>query len=157
VSDEQLPLAALAQGPGTDHAPPAKPSVPPFVDHLGNAAKRKVGVLGWEWCTSEAIDVGVGADCASCDFLLTGGVQRTLTRGPRKGHRTWKGCDITRVVVTRAELDAELASHEATTGRCHRCDGDGRVVTSVHVNPDKTLATTTGPCGRCSGTGKPPC
>lgn len=154
MTDEQLPLAALGAVAGPDHAHPAAPSDPPFVDHLGNVAARKVGIPGWRWYTSEVVDTG--GEPGTCDFLLTGSVPRSLTRGPRKGQLTFKGCDLTRVVVTRAELDTELARHEAVTGRCHRCDGSGRVVTSAHVNPDQTLTKRVGACSRCGRSGRPP-
>jgi hypothetical protein len=53
---------------------------------------------GWAWCRSEVIG-------ESGHFLVTGGVPRTLTRGPRKGRRTWKGAALTQYVITKAQVD----------------------------------------------------
>lgn len=88
----------------------------PHVDHLSNLAARKLGKPGWRWCKSEAATGG---------FVLTGAVPRLLERGPRKGQPTWAGVPLERVILTRAEVDAEVrgegarreeqAAHDAAT------------------------------------------
>ena len=94
-----------------DDIPPASDQ-PPFF--LGDIAARKSGVPGWQWFHSEVVGP---------DFMLEGGVPRKLKTGKRKGQVTWKGQPTTRVVVTRAELDAEMQAYEARTGKCCGCNG----------------------------------
>lgn len=127
-----------------DDIPPASDQ-PPFF--LGDIAARKSGVPGWQWFHSEVVGP---------DFMLEGGVPRKLKTGKRKGQVTWKGQPTTRVVVTRAELIAEMQAYETTTGKCRECAGAKRVCRSVSVNDDKTVTRTYGDCRRCKGTGSPP-
>lgn len=92
--------------------------------------------LGWE-----ATDDG--------GSILTGGQTRELTRGPRKGRRTYSGQKF-RVVVTRAEEDAERDEYERTTGFCAACVGSGRQFEKW----SKDHGTWYGDCEKCNGTGK---
>lgn len=57
---------------------------------------------GWAWCRSEVV-----GERPNDAFLIEGGIPRVITRGPRRGHRTWKGSVLTQYVITRAQLDEE--------------------------------------------------
>jgi hypothetical protein len=53
---------------------------------------------GWAWCRSTVID-------GSGHFLVEGGIPHTITRGPRKGRRTWKKSVLTQYVITKSDMD----------------------------------------------------
>jgi len=55
---------------------------------------------GWAWCRSEVI-----GDKPHDAFVIEGGIPRIISRGPRKGKRTWKGVELTRYVLSRAQVD----------------------------------------------------
>jgi hypothetical protein len=94
----------------------------------------------WQWYKVERIDPDA--------TLMEGGVPRLLTRGPRKGKPTWKGCKLERCIVTDVEVAAEQKSYEATTGSCHRCLGTGEVLHGW----SKYEGSKYRPCPRCKGT-----
>jgi len=111
--------------------------------HLSSVAIRKRGVPGWEpyrWAV-------VGSDTVA----VTGGIPRLLTRGPRKGQKTWDGPGQTEY-VTRAEQDAEFVRYENDTGRCGECFGSGEKLKSWHHIDGATYM----PCPRCNGSKEAP-
>lgn len=71
---------------------------------IDRVAVRKAGnIEGWEPFYYERIsDAG--------DVLVKGCVPRILTRGPNKGAKTARGCDVVSVVVTSEECKAEEAT-----------------------------------------------
>lgn len=75
---------------------------------------------GWSWCRSEV----VGDAEHSTTFLITGGVPRTLTRGPRKGRRSWDKSVLTGYVITRADMD-ETKADQLTKQLLASPDGAG--------------------------------
>lgn len=72
------------------------------VEHVHSPPK------GWAWCKSETIG-------EAGHFLVTGGIPRTLTRGPRKGGRTWDKSKLSQYVITRAQVDEAEAAHDSGT------------------------------------------
>lgn len=113
------------------------------VDHSENVALRKLGELpegfafsGWEI---------IGPDCV----LYRGGVTRKITRGPRKGERTWD--KIThKVAVTQSEIIDEKRRYETETGNCAECSGTGEVWAGWHHINGHRYKT----CTKCGGSGK---
>jgi hypothetical protein len=109
--------------------------------HMETVAIRKAGIPGWEPYLYERIGDGV---------LMTGGIPRILKSGPRKGRKTWDRKDSTRVVVTRAETDAEQVRYEAETGNCGTCFSKGETVVVWSAADGEKYAT----CKHCNGTGR---
>ena len=122
---------------------PKEPSI--FITHAEVVAARKAGnIPGWEPYRWER----VGSD----SVLITGGVPRLITRGPRKGELTWAGCVSQSEVVTNAERAAEYARYEQDTGGCGECMSTGRRPGSPRdVNHPKYTV-----CPRCQGSTKAP-
>lgn len=116
-----------------------------MTSHQVEVARRKLAPLpeGWEVFRFQRM----GPDAT----LLTGGVPRILTRGPRKGRKQWSGGHLT-VAVTDAEVAAEHARYEATTGHCGDCFSTGRVWDRWSAGE----GSSTKPCARCAGTGVAP-
>jgi hypothetical protein len=108
--------------------------------HIDTVAIRKAAIEGWEPYRYQAI----GSDGS----LITGGIPRILTRGPRKGKKTWDGKG-TQVVVTKAEIDAEKVRYTVETGNCPECYGTGEIFASWHHE----RGTTYKPCPHCNATG----
>lgn len=105
--------------------------------HWEAIAKRKAGDIdGWEWG-----DVRAAGD----DLIVRGGVPNP---GPR--FRKWKGVQLTEVVVTKAEEQAEYERYERETGGCGECFGEGQVLADWHRETGKEYR----PCPVCGGTGK---
>lgn len=111
------------------------------VCHTDAVAIRKSGIVGWEPFAWEVI----GTD----GMLITGGVPRHLTRGPRKGQKTWRGSKSSKVVVTRTEVDCEEARYMAETGNCGKCYGIGRVMVGWSVAEGEKYSA----CKACGGKG----
>lgn len=108
-------------------------------------AREKLGAPEeWRWVRLEA----VGRD----DTLVEGGVPRTLKSGPNKGKATWRDVRLERAVVTRAELVKAQTAFERETGKCHRCQGEGKQVAAAHSDGSVDLID----CARCNGTGSAP-
>lgn len=120
---------------------PTKYSRPHFWEEV---AKRKVGDPKWEWYRSEVI--------GEHDFLLEGGEPRLISKGPRKGQRSWKHLSptqIKKVVVTEAEIKQAEADYERDTGKCHACGGTGQ----EWWGWDRATGDKVKPCRRCEATG----
>lgn len=83
--------------------------------------------------------------------ILEGGPTRIVTRGPRKGRRSFvdKG-RLTTIIVTRNEEDAVRAEYERETGHCSACLGSGR----EFAKWDHVTGTWFRTCKKCDGTGK---
>lgn len=112
---------------------------------IEDIARRKLGAPPeWTWCKSERI----GTDA----FMLEGGIPRKLKSGPRKGRNTFKDCELAKVVVTDAEVKAEKAAYEASTGLCCECRGEK--VTTARWST--TEGRETRECRRCKGSGTAP-
>lgn len=111
--------------------------------HIDTVAIRKSGVEGWEPFRYEFIEPD--------STLVTGGIPRILTRGPRKGKKTWDGKG-TRTVVTRAEIEAEKQLYASVTGHCPECYGEGQ----ISVGWSAAEGTKYKPCSHCDATGKAP-
>lgn len=112
---------------------------------IEDIARRKLSAPPeWTWCKSERI----GNDA----FLLEGGIPRKLRSGPRKGCNTFRGCELTRVIVTDAEVKAEKAAYEAATGLCCECLGEKVTFASWSAAEGRK----TRECRRCNGSGNAP-
>lgn len=111
------------------------------VCHTDAVAIRKAAIDGWEPFAWEVI----GTD----GMLITGGIPRLLTRGPRKGKKTWARSASSKVVVTRVEVDAEEARYVAETGNCGKCYGIGRVMVGWSATEGEKYSA----CKACDGKG----
>ena len=108
--------------------------------HMDVVAKRKAGnIEGWEPWYYERLGGGV---------VIKGGIPRLITRGPRKGEKTWDTQNSQTVVVSSEDIDREFHRFEAETGKCGECMGEGKTVASAGVS-----GTTYRECKVCKGTG----
>lgn len=89
----------------------------------------------------------------SSGMLLTGAVTRAVYKsGPRKGMRNWKLRDKSTdlpVFITYAERDAYVTSWEASTGKCSRCEGEGKTPAGWSTATGQTYRD----CPKCGGSG----
>lgn len=120
------------------------------VDFFNVVARKKLGVgIDWIWCKSEVIgEPGVGG----ADFLIEGGVPRTLKSGPNKGKPSWRGVPLLRCVVTKRELVEAQSNYEASTGRCHVCQGAGKQPWGWSATDGRRYRD----CKRCAATSEAP-
>jgi hypothetical protein len=81
-------------------------------------------------------------------FLLNFGQERIITKGKRKGQRTWKG-EQQQAFVTDAEIKKAEGEWEKQTGKCHVCGGDGQESFGWNAKTGTTYDT----CTRCGGAG----
>lgn len=151
---------------GTPDAPPAPPLKPAEAEHpqpvdvMNRVAARKAGGKpGWHWCSSEVVGRPPhGTPRDQVHFLVEGAVPVGVwASGKRKGRPKWpkrEACD--RVVVTGAEIDAEVLAVEAETGKCHPCAGTGREIYGFKTDTDGKHVRLVRGCTRCNATGKPP-
>lgn len=112
--------------------------------HMNTVAARKAGdIPGWEPWFYERVGGGL---------IIKGGIPRLISKGPRKGKKTWDPKESQTVVVTPEEVEREYQRYEAETGKCGECFGDGKVVASAGVS-----GTTYRECKVCGGSGKAKC
>ena len=112
------------------------------INHAANVAKRKLSPLpsGFEFSGWEI----VGPDTV----VFRGGVARKISRGPRKGQRTWD--KIThKVAVTKAEEQEEVNRYESETGKCAECGGTGEMWAGWNHKTGHCYSE----CTKCSGSG----
>lgn len=85
------------------------------LQHIEAAARRKLGVSeGWKAYQFEAV---------TGSYIVVGSIPvGVFANGPRKGKPKWKG-DGKKVIVTGAEVEAEIAHYVAATGNCPHCLG----------------------------------
>lgn len=76
-------------------------------------------------------------------------VTRYATKGKRKGLPIYDG-PRRKVAVTLSEEKAEKARHEAETGNCGECWGDGKELAGW----DHITGTEWRDCRKCAGSGK---
>ncbi len=123
---------------------------PKPVDHLNAATKHVLGITSptWRWKSSERVDKTCKRDLG---FIVVGSETTPITKGPRKGQLRWIG-EENRVVLTRADLNAQLTRFESATGDCGECYGTGKTAGRVSV----TKGTSYRACKRCAGSGRKP-
>ena len=103
-------------------------------------AESKVGIPGWQAEAWE--DIGG-------DSIVEGSVPDGFYRsGPRKGKPRFTR-PRTKVVVTKAELQAAATAYEAETRKCWDCKGSGQ----VWAGWSKAEGTKYRTCSRCDGSG----
>lgn len=115
----------------------------PHMNHLESAARRKLkAVPDWKAYSYEVV-----GDC----YLIEGKIpEGTYAKGARKGQPRWGKADGQKTVLTQADVDAEIALYEKTTGSCRDCFGNGKTLVKASVKE----GTVFGPCSRCGGSGK---
>lgn len=69
-------------------------------DVISRTARQKLGRPA-EWIYKSSRMIGTGPDRV---YLVTGGIPRALTRGPRKGQRVFDGVALDEVVITPTEI-----------------------------------------------------
>lgn len=117
-----------------------------MIDFYDIIAKERGVPADWRWFKIEA-----KGDGAHVVFLLTGAVPNgVISRGKYKGKPKYDKSTQRELVITRAELDAAHDTWERETGKCYRCNGTGKVITSAHANGERTYRD----CRRCDGTSK---
>jgi hypothetical protein len=87
--------------------------------------------------------------------FVTVGEPRILTRGKRKGERSWshlKKSEMERIRITVEQEQAAELEYEATTGNCHNCGGGGEQWDGWSAAEGSRYIT----CRRCKGTGEAP-
>ncbi|WP_039967730.1 hypothetical protein [Pseudomonas chlororaphis] len=121
-----------------------EPELPP--NWLNVVARKKLGQpQEWRWCKFEMI--GDTDDC-----VVEGGIPRLLLSGRRKGQATWRDCELTKCVVTKAEYDQAKVDYEVETGKCHDCAGSRLRLDGWSADTGNRFK----PCLRCNATGKAP-
>ena len=104
---------------------------------------------GWKLFSYAAVD-----DCDK-NAVLIGAVAPLKTSGKNKGYPNWARRDRSTertFVITFAKMAEAMAHHEATTGLCHACHGNG--TTFASWNRDTGIKYRH--CTRCNGTGNAP-
>jgi hypothetical protein len=112
------------------------------MQHIEAAARRKLGASeDWKGYQFEAV---------SGDYIVVGSVPvGVFTRGPRQGTPKWKG-DGQKVIVSGAEVEAEIARYVAATGNCQNCFGTKEEFLSWSVSEGMKKCT----CSACGGSGR---
>lgn len=116
----------------------------PHLDHLDSAARRKLKAPeNWRAFSFECVGEN--------DYLVIGDVPTSFyTRGKKKGRpKGWVGPG-TKVILSRAEVDAEVVRYAESTGNCPECFGTKEVFQSW----GRTEGVKTKPCEECGATGK---
>jgi hypothetical protein len=113
---------------------------------LEQHAREKAG-QGPEWAVFrwEAIPEAKGS-------MLTGAVAPPLLSGKRKGRPNWKKLDKSterRVFITHDEADAYMLAWERETGKCARCQGEGKQIAGWSRDEGARYRQ----CGVCGGNG----
>jgi len=116
----------------------------------GQHAKELLGMPSdWEIYSWEQI----GNHPNYWGLKVSGGVPRILTRGPRKGKKSWRSCAFDAAVTIRHEAhNAWLAAWEGDTGHCCDCEGTGQRVASWSRETGHEYK----PCKRCDASGIAP-
>ncbi|NTX00030.1 MAG: hypothetical protein HGB35_08930 [Geobacteraceae bacterium] len=106
--------------------------------HTDKAAWRKVGEIdGWEMCIIEAVTGGM---------FITGGIPRMV--GNKKKWPAKKQMD--RILLTRADVEAEESRYELETGGCYVCYGTGQETAGWSAAEGVRYRE----CTRCMGVGR---
>lgn len=90
-------------------------------------------------------------DWKATHFQITGCIAPVITRGKNKGCRNWRKMDKTTIrefIVSIADHDAWTLSWQRKTGKCYRCQGEGKTIARITAT-EKTYRD----CTRCKGTG----
>lgn len=86
-------------------------------------------------------------------MMLTGAVvTATYKSGKRKGMTNWTKRDASterRIFISYAEREAYEAAWEASTGKCSRCEGEGKTPAGWSKDTGQTYRD----CPKCKGTG----
>lgn len=115
----------------------------PHLDHLDSAARQKLKAPeNWRAFSFEVV---------GDDYLVIGDVPTAFySRGPRKGRpKSWRGPG-TKVILSKADVDAEISRYIETTGNCPNCFGSKEQFQSW----SKSDGLKTRPCETCNATGK---
>lgn len=119
------------------------------MNHIDAVAIRKCAREGFTPYSFEVLDVSPER-YATSDTLVKLGKERILSRGPRKGKKTWDTKNHQVVVVTHEEEQGERRRYRAETGNCDVCMGSGQTLKSWHHIDGATYR----PCASCQGSGK---
>jgi len=113
------------------------------LNFLESAARRKLAAPeAWYAYSFEVI--------GDNDYLVIGEIVTAFyTRGPRKGRPKFVGRGR-KVVITRADVDAEILRYVASTGNCPECFGTKEVFQSW----SREEGTKKRPCTKCQATGR---
>lgn len=106
--------------------------------HTDKAAWRKAGEIdGWEMCIMEAVTGGM---------LITGGIPHMV--GNKKKWPAKKTME--RILLTRADVEAEETRYESETGNCYVCYGTGQKTAGWSAAEGVRYRE----CPRCKGVGR---
>ena len=113
-----------------------EPVRPP--DWLNIASRKKLGVgESWRWCKWEAVGE---------DLIVEGGIPRELKSGNRKGMPTWRDSKLTKLLVSKADIDQAKNAYEAESGNCFECAGSSLEWAGWSADAGNRYR----PCGRCT-------
>jgi hypothetical protein len=90
-------------------------------------------------------------DWKATHFQVTGCIAPIITRGKNKGRHNWRKMDNTTIrefVVSIADHEVWELNWERKTGKCYRCQGEGKTIARMTAT-EKTYRD----CTRCKGTG----
>jgi hypothetical protein len=130
----------------------AKPTEEDNPSFLDMTVRKKIGLpVEWEIFAWSLIG-NCKEDWDRGDMLVSIGVPRRLKSGPRKGKKTWRGCETRKCVVSRVEVNQTAEAWERETGKCMDCYGTGNKWSGwSRENGDRFK-----PCKRCEATGSAP-
>lgn len=130
MSEQQLDLIA-------HEGNVVEPARPP--EWLNIVARKKLGVgEDWRWCKWEVV---------GDDLIVEGGVPRELKSGSRKGMPTWRDSALTRLIVSKVEIEQAKAAYEAESGNCFECAGSSLEWAGWSAEAGNRYRQ----CRRCSG------
>ena len=87
-------------------------------DILTMIAHKKLNLSApWSCCGWNVIDPD--------GLLIRTAVERTITKGKRKGRAIWEG-EVRETFATQAEIGAMELKWEQESAKCHQCGGDGQ-------------------------------
>lgn len=120
------------------------------INFLEVAARKKIGEAPeWEVFRWERVD---RKNSDKSDFIVGGGVPRLLKSGKRKGKKTWRDCEETRVLVSAEDIEQAETDYVKETGNCLNCQGTGEAWAGWSAADGNRFV----PCKRCDATGAAP-
>lgn len=108
---------------------------------LNKIARRKLNQPDtWECCRVKHVGT---------DIICEGGIPQIRKRRVIKTKKRWPRHERQTIVITQAELDAEIEKYVSAKGLCANCFGGGQT-----VDYSRATGLTFETCPNCNGSGK---
>lgn len=113
----------------------------PAIQHYETVAAEKAGnIQGWKVFYYERAIGGL---------IIKGGVPRIISKGPRKGEKTWDEKEAQTVLVSHHDAERAAEQYALRTGNCPVCFGEKKLLHGYSATEGDTYK----PCKDCDGTG----